>query len=182
MRTTLAAIVGIILGSVARADPGDATLKYYLTNSTLVVAGRIETSPFGVVYMAAGYSFTFRVSDVVKGTPPKTDTIDVWLVQYGQASPLLRKNTKCVLFLKPGGDKKWWGFDPWFSIQPHNPILIGKLKNFAGTASRKPKTLPPYKPPKTKPGAQPPKATIPKVPEIESPFPEDKEKKTQAEP
>ena len=172
MRSFLAVVIVILCGRMALAQPGDKTLAYYLTNSTLVVAGRIETEPFGTVYRAEwpGFSFTFRVSDVIKGHASMSNTVDVKLLQHGYPySPLLRTNTQCILFLRQAqGVETWHGFDPWFSIQPHNPALIRALKRLAGTSLRKAKNLAPLKRPESKQikGDPPMLNEIPRVPEI----------------
>ena len=141
MRIAHLIAAGLLLPLVAHADHSDDTLKFYLAKSDLVVLGTIKNEPVGNTSVAAvvGYDCNVEVADVLKGDQTlKGKTIRLGIVRFESGEndqyPPIKKNTKCILFLKQFGapeEKSWGTTDLWFSVQYPNSMMAKSLKRLA---------------------------------------------------
>lgn len=124
-------LTGTVLG-----DDSDDTLKFYLSKAELVVAGTIITEPFGVISESGvpNYICEFEVLKTLKGQPPKEKQIKVNIIRFEMGkedhSPLLKKGSKCILFLKFTSNNfpRWETADMWFGLQQYSKSMILSLK------------------------------------------------------
>ncbi|HJT31303.1 MAG TPA: hypothetical protein VJ783_04585 [Pirellulales bacterium] len=133
------------IASSAFADEGDDTLRGYLAKSDLVLAGRIQSEPFGfsTEIGVANYHFDFKISNVLKGDVAAGQTLPVRIVRFelerGDELPWMSKGEKAILFLRkaPDGDHpRWVSADVWFGIQPPNSQMEKSLKQLAAAAEK----------------------------------------------
>jgi hypothetical protein len=65
----------------------------------------------------------------------------VEIVRAGlELSPLLKKDTRCILFLNPaspGSFPAWQSADFWFGLQAYDAALAATLKTLADTKAAK---------------------------------------------
>ncbi len=129
----------LLLYATVAADSSDDTLSFFLSKSELVVVGKIASAPEGV-YSEAGvpnYICTFEISEVLKGQPPRTTTIDVNIVRFEAGdedkNPLVKPDAKCILFLKSVSQDRraWETVDMWFGVQRYYPWMARSLKRLA---------------------------------------------------
>ena len=121
-----------------RADDSDNTLKFYLSKSDVVVVGKIVSEIGGVITEEGvpNYICDFAIQDVIKGDETLKDkTIKVNITRFEldkeDKHPLLKKDSKCILFLKKaneGSTPEWETADFWFGIQHPFPTMIKSLK------------------------------------------------------
>jgi len=123
--------------TLARADDGDETLRGWLSQAELVVAGTITNEPIGITHETGvpNYLCDFKVAEVIKGDATLTGkTIPVNIVRFELAakdqSPLVKKDAECILFLKNVSPDKpvWQTVDAWFGVQQRSPMLVRSLK------------------------------------------------------
>jgi hypothetical protein len=131
----LAAIVVTTLTIPVHGSDSDDTLRFYLSKSDLVVCGSITSEPIGLSSETGviHYSCDFTVTDVLKGDSAlKETTIKVSIGRFEidarDRSPLIGKDSECILFLKGQGTA-----DFWFGIQQFSPAMVGSVKRLLQT-------------------------------------------------
>ena len=137
--TILASIlVGLFSGVSVRADDGDDTLKFFLSKSDLVVAGKITTEPVARTFEAfvPNYLCEFKVDDIAKGDQKlKGQTIKVNIKRFEQVDqdkhPFVKKDAACILFLKSTSGGSWETADFWFGVQSPGPWMMRSLQRLA---------------------------------------------------
>jgi hypothetical protein len=137
MRTAIALSMVLALTAPVLADESDDTLRFYLSKSDFVVLGEITTVPFRIVEEVGvtNYYCEFRVAEILKGRKLGTDTINVDIVRFeldkqDQLSEL-KKNGKCILFLKNAGSGEkptWQTADFWFGFQHPSPWMTRSVR------------------------------------------------------
>ncbi len=144
--STFALILMLGCSSMARADDGDDTLKFYLSKSPLVVVGKIVDEPQGIIDRAGqpNYVCQFSVTEVLKGdTKLVGETLGVNIVRYEgdkqDKHPLLHKNAECILFLKGVSPDRpiWRTVDVWFGMQQPSPWMARSLARLALSEQKK---------------------------------------------
>ena len=129
------------------ADDGDETLRGWLAQAKLVVAGTITNEPIGITHETGvpNYLCDFKVAEVLKGDATLAGTTtSVNIVRFEldakDKSPLLKKNAECILFLKNVSPDKpvWQTADVWFGLQPASPWLARSLKRLASEKWERP--------------------------------------------
>src|SRR5438046_1104121 len=91
---------------MAWADDADDTLRELVSKSDSVVAGTITSEPRGESSEAGvvGYSFTFKISEVLHGTQPQLETIRTGVSRFESGPtdrlPFMHNGAACILFLK----------------------------------------------------------------------------------
>ena len=135
MRILTICIAMLLLPCMVTAWEGDDTLRYYMSKSDLVVAGRIVSEPIDLVHETGvtHSSFRFKVEEVLFGTRPdlQDDSFQVVILTVNTAGDgrpeLLKKDSRCLLFLK-NILNAWHGADRWFQVQPYNSLMIQSIK------------------------------------------------------
>jgi hypothetical protein len=136
----LSLILTSLLTLTCRADESDDTLKFYLSKSDLVVVGRIVSEAGAVIWEfgVPNYICDFEIQDVIKGDEnPKDKKIKVNIMRFEMDKedkhPLIKKDSKCILFLKKTGNDtpSYKTADFWFGIQYPFPWMIKSLKRLA---------------------------------------------------
>ena len=122
------------------ADESDDTLKFYLSKSDVIVVGEIASDILAVCDEAGvpNYICEFKVADVIKGDESlKEKTIKVNIMRFEMDKedkhPLIKKDSKCILFLKKteNSTPSYNTADFWFGIQHPFPWMIKSLKRLA---------------------------------------------------
>ncbi len=136
----------ILIGLTAKADDSDDTLRFYMKQSDLVVAGTIVSEPAGLVDEAGVINWIcqFKVRDTLHGAKPETDTIAVNICRFEIVAKdrpsYLNKDAECILFLRNVSktDKpSWKTADFWFGIQPLFPVMERSIKRLSGQDTKK---------------------------------------------
>ena len=124
----------------AKADASDDTLKFFLSRSDLVVAGKIISEPVGIITEdgVPNYICEFHVQDVLKGDAKlKEQAIKVNIKRFERdlkdKHPLIKKDSECLLFLKRAtpDTPSWVTADFWFGVQHSSPWMARSLKRLA---------------------------------------------------
>ncbi len=144
----LTVVMGVMaLATVAIADDGDETLRFYLARSDLVVLGEIASEPseFQKEIGVANYVCDFKIAQVLKGKRPARDTITVKIVRFERDEedrfPEVKKGSKYILFLKHAANGEtpvWKTADFWFGVQRPSPWMARSLKRLAEHDAVKP--------------------------------------------
>ena len=129
----------LVITSTVTADRGDDTVEV-LKKSPLVISGEITMALLGLSgeQGVVNYTCDFRVDDVYKGNATlKSKVIRVGIVRFEQTeadqTPLIKKNSRCVLFLRPDPKSipEWKTVDPWFGIMAQNSMMQKSLNRVA---------------------------------------------------
>jgi len=131
----------VLFPIVAWADAGDGTLAFFLGKSDLVIIGKIQTEPIGVISESGvpKYVCDFEVFDVLKGDKTMNGKrIQINIVRFEMdekdRNPLIKKDSECIVFLnmQPDGNvPRWATADFWFGIQHPSPWMAKSLKRLA---------------------------------------------------
>ena len=131
----------IVSPAITNADDSDDTLKFYLSKSDLIVAGKLANTPLGVTNEIGviEYVCEYVVSDVIKGDKSLSGkTIKLTVTRFEMdakdRTTLLAKNAESIIFLKQqkaGSIPKWKTTDFWFGIQPQSSWMVRSLKRLS---------------------------------------------------
>lgn len=153
MRYMIALGLVLVLPGLVVADP-EATLRFYLAKSDVVVLGEFTSEPIRNIptKFTAHYQADFKIAELIKwdapGESPIGATIKVHIVRavlYADdfepedRLPELKKGGKCILFLECHEAKPTPSYitaDIWFGVQRPSPWLAKSLSRVA-TAQRK---------------------------------------------
>ena len=154
---TAAMLVAWLMTCAVRADEGDDTLRYYLSNSPQVVSGEI-IGAFGLSTEAGVYDYATRlkVTKTLKGAvagdekskieellrvDAQEKQIRVGIMRFEQQHPtdrsdMLTKNARVILFLRRGVERigeghGWMAVDLWFAVQPAGEAMEKALLRLA---------------------------------------------------
>ncbi len=144
MRTMFLSLVICLFPGIALADDGDDTLRFYLSQSDVVLLGEF-TSALDAYTREAGvinYGGRFKIAEILKGDVLGQrrvgGTIGVCIVRFegspADRLPELKQGGKCILFLKyhQQPNPYYITADMWFGIQPPLPKMaesLGRLAN-----------------------------------------------------
>jgi hypothetical protein len=140
MKYAIAVLISLFVLAAARADGGDDTLIYYLSRSDLVVLGTITSEPYGINHEPGviHYGCEFKVAQVLKGDDKLKDTtirvsIKRLEMSADDGNPLLKKDSRCILFLKSQGQDvpSWSTADFWFGVQYPSTTMASSLQRLA---------------------------------------------------
>ena len=141
IRTQLAIALAAMLPLFVVADEGDDTLRSMLAKADLVTLGKLVSEPAGIIDKPGvpHYICDFAVEAVLKGDASLTNTtIKVTITRFEMGEkdhhPLIRKDSRCILFLKkqrPGTTPTWATADLWLGVQHPFPWLAHSLKRLA---------------------------------------------------
>ena len=134
--------------SVAVADDGDETLRFYLSKSDVVALGKFASEPIGksseqgVVHYQADFKIARLIKGEKSGERATGGTVRVNCVRFELSSEerpaQLKQGGNAILFLKclsNGHGRKplpsYITTDPWFAIQPPQAAMADALARLA---------------------------------------------------
>ncbi len=130
------------------AAPGIRTVRYFLSQSDLVVAGTCEGGVAGVNHMT-GHTYCFRmtVDKTLKGSPPASTQIDIYhfVEKYSGDPPTfldgagLGHKIHVIAFLKRGltlTDHPYVTADPYFGLFLHSENMEWQIIQSQGNRTQ----------------------------------------------
>jgi hypothetical protein len=126
----------LFLPTLARADDGDDTLKFYLGKSDVVLVGTVLESPVAYTFESGvpNYACSVNVEEVLKGDAALKGKQSIVVVRFesdaSDRTVKLEKGAKLIFFLSQN-DKSLSTVDVWFGVQPYGKWMAQSLARLA---------------------------------------------------
>lgn len=140
MRTTLQLGLALLLTTPLLACGSDATLRFYLAHSEVVVLGEVVSDISSATEEVGSVSYfcDFQIAEVLRGQGPADNKIAVNIARFELSDadrlPELKRGYRCILFLNNQGTRKtprWQTADVWFGVQHPSLSLAKSLRRLA---------------------------------------------------
>jgi len=127
-------VIALAAAQFAWCQPGDDTLRFYLSKSNMVIAGEMQEGICSTSSFQA-CSFSIRVDEAFKGGAVRGDIVAFQTESFwgDYALPCHAEHAKCIVFLTPGKETGHWKVaDPWFGMQNYSSFLATSIKRTLG--------------------------------------------------